>query len=48
MLAEMIEHPDANPDRRAVWVRRQTLKKKFGLRETLIKLRERGEIGRRA
>ena len=48
VLAEMIEHPDANPQIGALWVRRQALKKKFGLRETLIKLRERGEIGRRA
>lgn len=48
LLNEMIDHPDANPQIGALWVRRRAAKQDFALRDSLLKLRERGEIGRRA
>jgi len=48
VLYEMIDHYDANPQIGVLWVRRRAAKKDFALRDSLLKLRERGEIGRRA
>ena len=48
VLNEMVERTDANPQVGALWVRRRAAHKEWGLRDKLVVLRERGEIGRRA
>jgi hypothetical protein len=48
VLGEVIEHAEAHPQVGVLWVRRRATLRQWGLRDKLAKLRERGEIGRRA
>jgi predicted Zn-dependent protease len=48
VLEEMIEQKEVHPQVGALWVRRRAALHQWGLRDKLSKLRERGEIGRRA
>lgn len=48
ILNEMIDRAEAHPHVGSLWVQRQVVRKHRGLREKLMALRQRGEIGRRA
>jgi hypothetical protein len=48
VIEETIQSPSASPFLGALWVRRRVVRRGLGLREELLALLKRGEIGRRA
>lgn len=48
VLDNVIDRADAHPHVGVLWVRRRATRKQWNLRDKLLVLRERGEIGRRA